>query len=237
MPYLCKGRTNPEFMAIIEPINQELGKNKKGKKFPASTRFWHWLNLIVISGSLVTVLINSTLLNRKQGSFVKSELMNSGAVVSDKQASSVIHGLEDQVWQIHIYFGYGLAALFLFRLLAELFLSAPQRLIPKIKKAYVDYFVLRNEMKIAKHELLVKSLYLLFYLLLTTMAVTGLLLAFEDYTGISNGINHSIKEIHGFCMYLILAFIAVHLAGVILAERKEGKGLVSEMINGGEIQR
>jgi cytochrome b len=35
-------------------------------------------------------------------------------------------------------------------------------------------------------------------------------------------------------MYLILAFIAVHLAGVYLAERKDGKGIVSDMINGGK---
>jgi cytochrome b len=34
-------------------------------------------------------------------------------------------------------------------------------------------------------------------------------------------------------MYLILAFIVVHLAGVFLAERKNGKGIVSDMINGG----
>jgi cytochrome b len=34
-------------------------------------------------------------------------------------------------------------------------------------------------------------------------------------------------------MYLIIAFILVHLAGVFLAERKDEKGLVSDMINGG----
>jgi cytochrome b len=34
-------------------------------------------------------------------------------------------------------------------------------------------------------------------------------------------------------MYLILAFIVVHLAGVFLAERKDSKGIVSDMINGG----
>jgi cytochrome b len=34
-------------------------------------------------------------------------------------------------------------------------------------------------------------------------------------------------------MYLVLAFIAVHLLGVFLAERNESKGIVSDMINGG----
>nr|WP_315422673.1 cytochrome b/b6 domain-containing protein [uncultured Pedobacter sp.] len=221
-------------MAIIEPTNKEIGAVKKGKKYASSIHFWHWLNFVIISGSLLTVLINSTLLDRSQRSFVKNELINAGAAVSDKQAGAVTHGLEDQVWGIHIYFGYFLAALFLFRLIAEFFLPPVQRLFPKLKKAYQAYFILKKERETAKHELVVKGLYLIFYLLLLSMVATGLLLAFEDYTGIPENINHSIKEFHGFCMYLILGFIVLHLAGVFLAEQKDGKGIVSDMINGGE---
>jgi len=220
-------------MAIIEPTNQEIGANRKGKKYASSTRLWHWVNLVLITGSLLTVLVNSTLFDHSQRSFVKGELMNAGASVSDQQAGAVTHGLEDQVWGLHIYFGYALAALFLFRLIAEFFLPPAEKLFPKLKKAYQDYFILKKEREAAKHELVVKGLYIIFYLLLLIMITTGLLLAFEDYTGIPQNINHSIKELHGFCMYLILGFIVVHLAGVFLAERKDGKGIVSDMINGG----
>lgn len=221
-------------MAIIEPTNQEIGVNRKGKKYASSTRFWHWVNFMMISGSLLTVLINATLFDRVQRSFVRNELVNAGASVSDKQAGAVTHGLEDQVWDIHIYFGYALAALFLFRAIAEFFMPPTQRIIPKIKKAYQAYFILKKEREAAKHELVVKGLYIIFYLLLSIMVATGLLLAFEDYTGIPQNINHSIKEFHGFCMYMILAFIVIHLAGVFLAECKDGKGIVSDMINGGK---
>ncbi len=220
-------------MAIIEPVNQEIGAINTGKKYPATLRFWHWVNFMVLFGSLFTVLINATLFDHAQRTVVKAALVNAGASVSDKQAGVVIHGLEDQVWGIHIYFGYVLAALFLFRLIAEFFLPATRRISPKIKKAYLAYFILKKEREAAKHELVVKGLYLIFYLLLLVMVVTGLLLAFEDYTGLSRNINHSIKEFHGFCMYLILGFIVLHLAGVFLAERKDGKGIVSDMINGG----
>ncbi|PWS28839.1 Ni,Fe-hydrogenase I cytochrome b subunit [Pedobacter yonginense] len=221
-------------MAIIAPNKQDIGSTKPGKRYAASTRFWHWINFIIISGSLLTVLINSTLFDRAQRSFVKGELMNAGVAVTDQQAGSVTHGLEDQVWGIHIYFGYALAALFIFRALAEFFLPSHQRLIPKLKKAYQAYFILKKEREAAKHELVVKGLYVVFYVLLLIMVVTGLLLAFEDNTGIPRDINHSIKEFHGFCMYFILGFIVLHLAGVYLAERKDGKGIVSDMINGGE---
>jgi len=220
-------------MAIIAPSNHGLGETRTVKKYAASIRFWHWINFIIISGSLFTVLMNSTLFDRTQRSFVKNELVNAGASVSDKQAGAVIHGLEDQVWGIHIYFGYALAALFLFRLIAEFFIPPAQKNLPKLKKAYQAYFILKKERVAAKHELVVKGLYLIFYLLLLIMVVTGLLLAFEDYTGIPGNITHSIKEFHGFCMYLILGFIVLHLAGVFLAERKDGKGIVSDMINGG----
>ena len=219
-------------MAIIEPTKRKL-ENGKGKYYAASTRLWHWVNMLIISGSLITVLINATLLDRSQRSFIKGQLLDVGASVTDKQAGSVAHGLEDQVWGIHIYFGYALAALFAFRLIAEFFLHPEQRLLPKLKKAYRYYFVLRKERAVAKHELAVKGLYVIFYLLLIIMVVSGLLLAFEDSTGISAAINHSIKEVHGFCMYLILAFVVIHIAGVFLAERKDGKGIVSDMINGG----
>lgn len=220
-------------MAVIEPINREVGAIKKGRKYAFSTRFWHWVNFIIISGSLLTVLINSTLFDRSQRSFVRGELMNAGASVSDQQAGAVTHGLEDQVWGVHIYFGYALATFFLFRLIAEFFIPPAEKLFPKLKKAYQAYFILKKEREAAKHELVVKGLYIIFYLLLLIMIATGLLLAFEDYTGIPQNINHSIKEFHGFCMYLILGFIVLHLAGVFLAERKEGKGIVSDMINGG----
>jgi len=221
-------------MSIIEPANREIGAIKKGKKYAPATRLWHWLNFVIISGSLFTVLINSTLFDGTQRSFVKNEMINAGVSISDKQAGAVTHGLEDQVWGIHIYFGYALTALFLFRLIAAFFMPHTQKLFPKLKKAYQAYFFLKKEREAAKHELVVKGLYIIFYLLLFIMVVTGLLLAFEDYTGISKNINHSIKEFHGFCMYLILGFIVLHLAGVFLAERKDGKGIVSDMINGGE---
>jgi Ni/Fe-hydrogenase 1 B-type cytochrome subunit len=38
-----------------------------------------------------------------------------------------------------------------------------------------------------------------------------------------------------FVMYLMFIFIAVHIVGVVLAERKESKGIVSDMINGGKV--
>lgn len=110
---------------------------------------------------------------------------------------------------------------------------ADQKFIRKMKDVYRQFQSIKKQRELAKHELAVKAIYAAFYILLIIMAVTGLFLAFEDLLAPFKSIRHSVKEVHGFCMYLILAFIVVHLAGVFLAERKDNKGIVSDMINGG----
>ena len=221
-------------MAIIEPTRKDIQNSPAIKKYSSSLRLWHWVNAIVISGSLLTVLLNATLLkSRNDSPVIKSALQNAGAVVTDKQVNSAAHDLSDKVWDIHVYFGYGLAALLVFRLVLEFFQLADQKFIRKLKFAYADYFKIKKQRETALHEFSVKLIYSTFYLLLVIMVVTGLFLAFEDFFAPYKAIRSSVKGVHNFCMYLILAFIVVHLAGVFLAERKDSKGIVSDMINGG----
>jgi Ni/Fe-hydrogenase 1 B-type cytochrome subunit len=222
-------------MAIIEPVRKDIEAPQQIKKNSAALRFWHWAEVIVISGSLITVLINSTITNqRKISSMVQTELKDGGATVTQDQASSVAHALGDSVWDVHIYFGYCLAALFLFRLILEFFQLADQKFIRRMKIAYKQFKTTKENRQAALHELTVKIIYTVFYGLLLIMVLTGLFLAFEDAMAPFKSIRHSVRSFHGFCMYLILAFIVVHLVGVFLAERRrDGAGIVSDMINGG----
>jgi Ni/Fe-hydrogenase 1 B-type cytochrome subunit len=221
-------------MAIIEPVKQDPANPALIKKNSAALRFWHWANTIIISGLLITVLINATILDdRSNQSFLKTELQKGGTILNAKQAQTLAHAQSDEVWGIHAYFGYFLAALFVFRLILEFFQPKEQRFFMRIKEAYQQYFVIKQNQYLAKHDFVVRIIYLGFYLLLLVMVVTGLTLAFEDELAALKPIRHAIKEVHGFCMYLVLAFVAVHLVGVILAERDRSPGIVSDMINGG----
>ena len=203
------------------------------KKYSSSIRLWHWLNAIVITGSLLTVLLNSTLLKtKKNAAVIKANLVHSGVTVTDGQARSVAHELSDKVWTIHTYFGYTLAALLLFRLLLEFFQLADQKFIRKLKSTYHQYQTTKKHRELTKHNFWVKTIYAVFYLMLITMAITGLCLVFEDDVPLLKSI-HAFKQIHAFTMYLIIAFIIVHIVGVLLAERKDNRGIVSDMINGG----
>ncbi|MDN3582065.1 cytochrome b/b6 domain-containing protein [Mucilaginibacter flavus] len=223
-------------MAIIAPTRKDVTHPGQLKKYSWPLRLWHWLNLVVIGGSLITVLINSTITDRQPISkLVQTELQKSGVTITGQEAGSVAHSLEDNVWNVHIYFGYVLVALLLFRLLLEFFQLADQKFIRQFKSAYHQYKITKKNREAAQHEWVVKLIYTVFYLLLVIMAVTGLFLAFEDAMAPYKAIRHNVKDVHGFCMYLIIAFIVVHIAGVLLAERKDtGKGIVSDMINGGK---
>lgn len=195
-------------------------------------RIWHWLNALLICGSLLTVLINSTLFDGNLSTtFIKSELQKNGANVSQVQARAVQHGFEDKVWAIHIYIGYALAALLLYRIIMERFENKSYKFIPKLKSTFQLYFT--TKIKSDGYEFSIKLLYLLFYIVIFLMVLTGLSIAFDNELGLSKAFSHTLKEFHGFCMYIIIAFTLLHVLGVCFAERKDKKGIVSDMINGG----
>ncbi len=221
-------------MSIIDPTRKDLQNPKNVKRNSASMRLWHWANLIVIAGSLITVLINSTLTDQRSiSNVVTDEFKKSGVEVSQDQARGVAHTISDNTWHVHVYFGYALAALFLFRLVLEFFQLADQKFIRKFKSAYVQYRAKTN-FKTAKHELFVGITYIIFYLLLIILVITGLIMAFGESLPSLRPYIRPLKEVHGFCMYPVLAFILIHIIGVFLAERKDSKGIVSDMINGGK---
>jgi Ni/Fe-hydrogenase 1 B-type cytochrome subunit len=153
-------------MTIIEPKRRDIYHPQQIKKHSSSIRLWHWLNAIIITGSLLTVLLNSTLLKTKKNAVaIKANLAHSGITVSDGQARSVAHELSDKIWTIHTYFGYTLAALLLFRLLLEFFQVADQKFIRKLKSAYHQYKTTKKHRELAKHEFWVKTIYAAFYLM------------------------------------------------------------------------
>jgi Ni/Fe-hydrogenase 1 B-type cytochrome subunit len=192
----------------------------KIKSIPRHCAFGHWLSAIVITGSLLTVLANSTITNgRKNAAIIKTELSKNKVAVNPDQARSAAHEISDQVWALHTYFGYGLAALLLFRIVVELFQPGDQKLIPKIKSAYNHYFVIRQKRELARHEFFVKTLYAVFYLLLMIMAITGLCLAFEDDVALLKKI-HAIREIHGFLYVSYSGFYSCAFGRSVFSRKK-----------------
>jgi Ni/Fe-hydrogenase 1 B-type cytochrome subunit len=221
-------------MSTIEPLRNDIESPNTIKRNSRNIRLWHWLNAIIISGSLITVLINSTVLDgRKNAGYVKTEVQKSGLSLNDLQARSAVHALQDKVWSVHIIFGYLLGALLAYRIISEFLQRDDQKFAKKLKAAYKASTALSASKNLVVHERFVKSIYAIFYLLVCVMVITGLSLAFKENLHLSRSISGTIKDIHGFCMYPIIAFIIIHIAGVLLAESKDEKGIVSDMIHGG----
>lgn len=196
-------------------------------------RIWHWLTFIVISGIILTVLINSTLTNqRKNIPMVQEQLKSRNIIVTEDQAFAVTREYEDKFWNVHKLFGYSLAFLLISRVIIELTQPGEEKIRTRIKNALGLYRQKDNNKNEYRHYLRVKTGYLLFYILVIGMALTGLTLAFGRDLGIPRELSRTIREIHSFGQYLMYTFIALHIGGVIVAENMKIRGIVSGMING-----
>lgn len=206
------------------------------QKHSGAIRIWHWSTFIVILGSLVTVLFAKTLFNAKDNtSLVQENLQKSNITVTPDQAKSVAHEFSDLLWHWHTYIGYVLAALFGFRILFEFFQPKEQKVIPVLRNSLKYLRMPGADKKKGKLYLFVRYLYILFYFALAVQTCTGLFMAYSDDVVSLKDQRHLAKEIHNVFMWVIISYVVIHICGVVLAElSKKYKGVVSDMINGGE---
>jgi Ni/Fe-hydrogenase 1 B-type cytochrome subunit len=198
----------------------------------AAIRIWHWTLFLFVSASFVTVLLASTIFRtRNNVALVTNELQAKGQTVSQDQARAVAHAYSDKLWDIHKWLGFGICLLVLTRIIIELTGPRPERLGMQLKKALGLKPTDRQTKMDLQQFIQVKRIYVVFYLALLLMALTGLGLAFEDIPFLRT-LHSAIKQLHGFLQWVIYGFVLIHLAGVILADLGKHKGLVSRMIHG-----
>jgi Ni/Fe-hydrogenase 1 B-type cytochrome subunit len=213
--------------------NKETGSSYFIQKHSPVIRIWHWLTFILITSIIATVLLNSTLMSQQKNIAVVQDVLKSKEViVTNDQAFAVTREYEDKLWGVHKILGYAIAILLLSRVFIELMQHSEEKLSLRIKHAMGLKNKNDDRKKEYQHYLRVKFGYLVFYLLILCMALTGLGLAFGRDFGFSRELHDTIKEIHSFGQYCIYAFVLIHLCGVIVADIKNSKGIVSGMING-----
>jgi cytochrome b len=66
------------------------------------------------------------------------------------------------------------------------------------------------------------------------MSVSGLVIHFYQELGLLKDTAHDIKEVHKFVYNALLIFVPLHILGVFVAENRDEKGILSDMVNGGE---
>lgn len=191
------------------------------KKWSATFRIWHWLFALTILFMSMTVLLRETILDKEQNSKIIIENMSLlyDVNVTQEDGIEIAKEIRRPLWQWHIYGGYLFAGLVLVRMMLFFTRSGRQNYINCDKKT--------------THKKIVSGIYIGLYGFAVIAALTGIGIKFNELFGISEDLEHTVKEIHEFVFYGILAFIAVHIAGVAMAETSNEKGIVSDMINGG----
>jgi len=178
------------------------------QKWGIFSRLWHWSNMLVIFALIVTSW------------FLETEI-------------------GPQIKRYHIYIGYGLIALLILRLIYNL-MGKDSKNTERNKKTIVKARKLLREkglMKMNPREKYefkkagAKLSYLGFFVCLLGIIVSGLVLTFSVALGLES--TKAFQEIHEICNYLILAFIGLHLVGIIAGECTYEPNIVSEMIHGG----
>lgn len=203
------------------------------KRHSLGLRLWHWSSAAVILGLLTTILFLEVILDRQALSPRLLEVLHgAGVSLTEPQVRKLLHEVREPIWDWHIRLGVTLSLLLALRLIVELVQPARQRFLTKFR-SYLRPAVVADPTD-ARHGLLVKLSYLAFYLMLLVMVSTGLLLIYADDVDAIHRLEHSIKEVHEFTMYLVIAFTVVHVIGVTRAEVTRHRGIVSDMVNGGQ---
>lgn len=197
---------------------------------PASIRIWHWLTFLFFTFSLMTVILASTIFTTSDNiTLVQQQVQEAGGSVNTAQARSVAHEYSDKLWMLHKYFGFGLSFLMFSRIVIEVQLSKEKKLAAKIRAALASPTAVEER----KHYLFVQYSYAIFYTLFTVMALTGLVLAFEDVKWL-NPVRGFAEETHGIVQWALYAYFLIHIGGVIRADLTKYSGIVSRMIHGKE---
>jgi Ni/Fe-hydrogenase 1 B-type cytochrome subunit len=195
---------------------------------PSSIRLWHWLTFLFFTFSLTTVIFGSTVFKTSNNvGMVQQQVQEKGGSISKDQARNVAHEYSDKLWILHKYFGYGLCILLLWRILIEMRLSKEKSLKTRIFSAMGH----PKSTEERKHYLVVQYSYLVFYLFFILMALTGLVMAFEEVAWLKP-LQNIANDIHSIVQYGMYAFILFHLAGVLRADLGKYNGIVSRMIHG-----
>jgi Ni/Fe-hydrogenase 1 B-type cytochrome subunit len=197
-----------------------------------AVRIWHWVTSLTIIFTITLVLMGTFMFKMRDNiGMVQEQLEHKGVTVTKDQARSVAHEYSDKIWMLHKYVGYGLAFLLLCRIILEASQPGEEKFKTKIKNALTFQAKTESEKNDRWTYLLAKRGYLLFYLVFLIMALTGLVLAFEDVEALEP--IHDLSEtIHKYSQFLVYTYILAHLVGVIREEIGRYPGIISGMFHG-----
>jgi cytochrome b561 len=126
--------------------------------------------------------------------------------------------IRQPMWDWHLYLGYVLTGLFSIRFLLPLIGEM------KFQNPFKKELILKEKFQ--------NFIYLIFYGCVVISLSTGLLIIFGPAT-----IKKSMEAIHVLSIYYLVAFLILHIGGVLLSDFTNQKGIVSKIISGNKQDR
>lgn len=177
-------------------------------------RIMHWAIAICMVLLLVTIFLRLTWMNKEHvADIIQNYLASTDQSLSREQLIVLAKQIRQPMWDWHIYLGYTLVGLYSIRLILPFFsqmkFSNPlnKQLPPKVK---FQYWV-----------------YLMFYTGISISLVTGLIIELGP-----KSLKKTTEEIHVLSIYYLIAFIVIHIGGVLLAELTNQQGIISKIVSG-----
>jgi cytochrome b561 len=190
------------------------------KKWSRSFRIWHWANAIVVMGLIGTVLLRKSFLSYKENAqIILDKLSSMDVTITLDQARDVARAIRAPMWEWHIYLGYALAFLVVYRI--ALFFTQSGKQSFQFKELDL-------------HHKAVSAGYIVIYAALFFMALSGLVIHFYQELGLLKDTAENIKDLHEDMYQVVLYFVPLHIIGVVVADMRDQKGITSDMINGGK---
>jgi|LGVD01.1.fsa_nt_gb cytochrome b561 len=195
-------------------------------KWSSPMRIYHWLNSLIVTLLLITVVLRKTVLDKYLVNKKIQGFLSNNSIEIDKDLTmKLAKQIRSEMWEWHYVFGFILAALIIIRI--ALFFTKSG------KSVITDAFSFMTKKK--KPNYWIKLLYLAVYLSIFIISTTGVLMYFYKDFGWSHDTKEFLESIHVAVMNIIIYFIPMHIIGIVLAENEDESGITSDMINGGKI--
>lgn len=189
---------------------------EKAKDYSKIYRILHWAIALSFLLLLITIFLRTTWMNKyNMAAIIQNYLSGTDQVLSQEQTIALAKKIRQPMWDWHIYLGYALLGLFSIRFILPAF-GQMKFQNPLGKSLYLK-------------EKFQKWAYLVFYACVIVSLATGLIIELGP-----KEFKHPTEDIHVLGIYYLIAFILIHLTGVIIAEFTTQKGIVSRIVSGGK---
>lgn len=207
-------RNPPERKARNRCASYKKTNIMKETKYSKIYRIVHWAIAISFLLLLITIFLRLTWLNKFNVAAIIQEYLNdTDQMLSQEQLIVLAKKIRQPMWDWHIYIGYVLVGLFSIRF------TLPALGHMKFQNPFSKKLSLKEKFQ--------KWTYIIFYVCVIISLVTGLIIELGP-----KELKKPMEEIHILGIYYLVAFIVIHLAGVLIAEFTDQKGIISRIVSG-----